>query len=110
MTTRAILVRRAKTAAKRVVQKRRTPIEKAIDTLCADPRVTNAWSEGDNGCGGYREGHVEDVWVDLAPGFISDEETHSIHEDTADRLLSALAGVRPCDCDGCLAELAKAGR
>lgn len=81
--------------------KRRTPIQKAIDTLNADPRVASAWSEGDNGCGEYRAGHVEDVWVDLAPGFISEDETHSIHEDTPARLIGALSGVRPCDCDGC---------
>lgn len=91
------------------MRKRRTPIQKAIDTLLADPRVANAWSEGDNGCGDYRAGHVEDVWVDLKPGFISDEETHSIHEETPARLIDALGGVRPCDCDGCLDALAKAG-
>lgn len=89
------------------MSKRRTPIQKAIDTLSSDPRVKEAWSEGDNGCEGYRPGYVEDVWVDLRPGFVSELGTHSLHEDTPERLILALAGVEPCDCDGCVAVLAR---
>jgi hypothetical protein len=80
---------------------RRTPIQKAMDTLAADPRVKAVWSEGDNGCEDYRPGHVEDVWVDLHRGFVSELGTHCIHEDTPARLLSALSSVEPCECDGC---------
>jgi hypothetical protein len=80
---------------------RRTPIQKAIDDLKADPRVANAWSEGDNGCEGYRPGHVEDVWADLKPGFVSELGTHSLHEDTPARLRMALSQVEPCACDRC---------
>lgn len=81
--------------------KRKTPIGAALEALARDPRVLNAWSEGDNGCGDYRPGYVEDVWVDLRPGFVSGDGTHSIHEETAERLLSALEDVEPCDCTDC---------
>ncbi len=80
---------------------RRTPIQKAIDDLKADPRVANAWSEGDNGCEGYRPGHVEDVWADLKPGFVSELGTHSLHEPKPARLRMALSQVEPSDCSRC---------
>jgi hypothetical protein len=84
-----------------VKTKRKTPIDKALETLASDPRVANAWSEGDNGCEGYRPGYVEDVWVDLKPGFVSELGTHSLHEDTPEKLRFALSEVEPCDCTGC---------
>lgn len=84
------------------MKQRRSPIQKAIDDLKADPRVASAWSEGDNGCENYRPGHVEDVWVDLQPGFVSELGTHSLHEDTPARLRMALSQVEPCDCPGCV--------
>jgi len=80
--------------------KRKTPIDKALDTLASDPRVAEVWSEGDNGCGGYRPGYVEDVWVCLCRGFSLDG-LHSIHESTPDRLRQALADVEPCRCTDC---------
>lgn len=87
--------------------KRKSAIDKALETLSRDRRVLRAWSEGDNGCDGYRPGFVEDVWVDLRPGFISELGTHSLHEDTPATLIAALAGVEPCDCESCAALTAK---
>jgi hypothetical protein len=87
--------------------KRKTPIDKAMATLARDPRVLRVWSEGDNGCGDYRDGYVEDVWVDLRAGFISADDMHCIHESTPERLLSALEDLEPCDCQSCVDLIAK---
>ena len=43
--------------------------------LEAHPLVTELWYEPDNG-----------YWIQLAPGWLRDHETHTIHEDTIKEL------------------------
>ena len=67
---------------------------KTLENLKLDPRVTDAWDEGDDG-----------YWVSLKPGFYSaldDFGIHSVHEWNTKDLLAKMRGVKPCTCKDCL--------
>ncbi len=40
-------------------------------------------------------------WAYLKPGFISDMETHMVHEDTVKELMEGIRGIEECDCEDC---------
>lgn len=88
-------------------RKKVSSVATALETVRRDPRVRSAWSEGADGLSDYRPGECESLWADLAPGFQYDGE-HSLHEDSGSDLITALAAVVSCDCDGCTKELGKA--
>lgn len=56
---------------------------KSLARIKRDPRVTDAWDEGDDG-----------YWADLAPGYVSADDTTTLHEHTIKDLRAALAMVR----------------
>lgn len=72
--------------------KQRAPVSdaEALAEARRDPRVAEAWSEGEDG-----------LWVSLKPGYAGEPETHSLHEESGERLVAALGSIGPCDCREC---------
>lgn len=50
----------------------------SLDKLAADPRVEDIWDEGRDG-----------IWVSLADGYLSSEDTTQLHESTPREILDA---------------------
>lgn len=74
--------------------KLKTP--RSIADLKADPRVSAAYHEADNG-----------FWIELNPGWTADpRDAHDIHEDTVADALSEFRGIVPCACHSCKASQA----
>lgn len=49
-------------------------------------------------------GQNQGVWFELKAGWVTDEPTHQVHEETEARADSALEDVtKTCDCDSCKA-------
>lgn len=64
--------------------------------IANDPRIVEARDEG-------RDTHATRYWLDLAPGWISDEGTHMVAESTVRDVLASLRRVAPCECEDCAA-------
>ena len=47
------------------------------------------------------EGKVDGIWVDLVRGWLSPQETHSVHEGTITECAKMMRWVTPCDCEDC---------
>ena len=56
---------------------------KGLERIKRDPRVKAAWHEGEDG-----------YWADLAEGYLSADDTTSLHEHTIKDLRAALSMVR----------------
>lgn len=64
---------------------------RTIAQLKKDPRVADAFSEGEDG-----------FWAHLKPGWCeADGSTHSVHEWTIRDLLREFRSIRKCECLGC---------
>jgi hypothetical protein len=64
---------------------------KTLDVVNNDPRVKEAFSEGEDG-----------IWIWLVPGFTADPRgAHDVHEWNVRDAVRAYRCVVPCDCDAC---------
>ena len=64
---------------------------KSLDVVNDDPRVTEVFSEGEDG-----------YWLYLNPGWTCDPRgAHDGHEDTVKRLLDVYRAIEPCECADC---------
>ncbi len=67
---------------------------KTLVKISKDPRIEEAWDEGEDG-----------YWFVCKPGWKCVlSGCHAGHEHTARALLDAFATVEPCDCEDCKAE------
>lgn len=64
---------------------------KTLERLKKDPRVSDVWSEGDEG-----------YWILLSRGWMcKDTDCHAVHEHTIKSLLRSFKSVQKCECKDC---------
>ena len=71
-------------------------MKKTLQRLKQDPRVSDAWDEGEDG-----------MWVALKSGwYVSDygDPVHCVHEWNTKDLLRAFRSVKPCACTDCASD------
>ena len=65
---------------------------KTLKRLKQDPRVLDAWDEGEDG-----------YWITLKTGWWSPAmETHAVHEWNIRDLLREFRSIEPCNCADCV--------
>jgi hypothetical protein len=70
------------------------------------PKVLQKYADQIDGISDERS-MGDGYWVELAPGWLSDMETHQVHEDNPRECARVMKWLDPCQCDECKQLLAK---